>query len=149
MRNTSYSNNNNDLKKILSNNFEKIKEFVEENTIAVAAVGDLCSTWWYLFIKIIQVNDDAETEDGEGILDASGMKLSIRNNNSSSSSIEPLSAPPTPKTKSGKRQAEKVLIEEYVLICREYLLKDAKNLLNDSDKADFQQKRQLIVHTIT
>ena len=33
-----------------------------------------------------------------------------------------------PKTKSGKRQAEKVLIEEYVLICREYLMKDAKNL---------------------
>ena len=142
------SNNNNDLKKILSNNFEKIKEFVEENTIAVAAVGAFAVLGGIYLLKSSKVNDDAEEEDGEDILDASGMKLSIRNSDSSSSSIEPLSAPPTPKTKSGKRQAEKVLIEEYVLICREYLLKDAKNLLNDSDKADFQQKRQLIVHTL-
>ena len=110
------SNNNNDLKKILSNNFEKIKEFVEENTIAVAAVGAFAVLGGIYLLKSSKVNDDAETEDGEGILDASGMKLSIRNNNSSSSSIEPLSAPPTPKTKSGKRQAEKVVFFSEVWI---------------------------------
>ena len=52
------SNNNNDLKKILSNNFEKIKEFVEENTIAVAAVGAFAVLGGIYLLKSSKVNDD-------------------------------------------------------------------------------------------
>ena len=87
------------LRKAMLSSSKKVKGFVEENTVVVAAVGALAIVGGIYLIQYTSKQARKNDDSGEALSEG---RLSIEKQNSSLPS-EDAAAPPTPKSKKDKQ----------------------------------------------